>query len=70
MKLVKFADNQKLSKVSDTLFANRTGNAMTVGAEDVQVVQGALEQSNVNSITEMTKMIKLQRSYEIVQADD
>ena len=68
LKLVKFADNQKLSKVSDTLFANRTGNAMTVGAEDVQVVQGALEQSNVNSITEMTKMIKLQRSYEIVQA--
>ncbi len=52
------------------MFANRTGNAMTVGAEDVQVVQGALEQSNVNSITEMTKWIKLQRSYEIVQADD
>lgn len=41
---------------------------MTVGPEDVQVVQGALEQSNVNSITEMTKMIKLQRSYEIVQS--
>jgi len=68
LKLVKFADNQKLSKVSDTLFANNQGNAMTVGDDDVQVVQGALEKSNVNSITEMTKMIKLQRSYEIVQA--
>ncbi len=68
LKLVKFADNQKLMKVADTLFSNPTDNAMTIGAEDVQVVQGALEQSNVNSITEMTKMIKLQRSYEIVQS--
>lgn len=68
LKLVKFADNQKLMKVADTLFSNPAGNTMTVGAEDVQVVQGALEQSNVNSITEMTKMIKLQRSYEIVQS--
>lgn len=67
IKLVKFADNQKLMKVADTLFANPAGNAMTIGSQDVQVVQGALEHSNVNSVTEMTKMIKLQRSYEIVQ---
>ena len=68
LKLVKFADNRKLMKVADTMFRNTADNAMTVGPEDAQVVQGALEQSNVNSITEMTKMIKLQRSYEIVQS--
>ena len=41
---------------------------MIVGAPDVQIVQGALEKSNVDSISEMTRMIKLQRSYEIVQS--
>ena len=68
LKLVKFADNRKLMKVADTMFRNTADNAMTVGPEDAQVVQGALEQANVNSITEMTNMIKLQRSYEIVQS--
>ena len=68
IKAVKFADNQKLEKIGDTLFANTNGNDMIVGAQDVQIVQGALEKSNVDSIGEMTRMIKLQRSYEIVQS--
>ena len=37
-----------------------------VGAE-VAVVQGAVEKSNVDPISEMTKLIHLQRSYEFVQ---
>lgn len=67
LKLVRFADNQKLLKVADTMFENTAGNAMVVNPEDTRVIQGAVEKSNVEPITEMTKLIKLQRSYEYVQ---
>ena len=36
--------------------------------EDPQILQGMLESSNVNSITEMTRMITVQRAYEIGRA--
>ena len=48
------------------MFENTSGNTMQPAAE-VRVIQGAVEKSNVDPITEMTKMIKLQRSYEMVQ---
>lgn len=67
LKLVRFADNQKLLKVADTMFENTDGNAVIVNPEDTRVIQGAVEKSNVEPITEMTKLIKLQRSYEYVQ---
>lgn len=67
LKLVNFADDQKLLKVGGTKFANVANNAMTVGVNEVRVLQGKVEQSNVQPIVEMTKMIKLQRSYEYVQ---
>ena len=34
----------------------------------IELVNGAVEKSNVDPISEMTKMIKLQRSYEMVQS--
>ena len=66
IKTVSFANNQKLLKIADTMFENTYGNTMQPAAE-VRVIQGAVEKSNVDPITEMTKMIKLQRSYEMVQ---
>lgn len=66
IKLVSFEDNHKLQKVSGTMFENVSGNLMS-DADEVVVAQGYIEKSNVNSIEEMTKMVKLQRSYEIVQ---
>ncbi len=66
IQVVKFADNQKLMRKSDTLYDNVDGNTMS-NAEGVRVVQKMLEKSNVNSVEEMTKMIHLQRSYEFVQ---
>ena len=33
-----------------------------------QVVQGALESSNVNAITELTKMIDVHRAYDSVKS--
>ena len=67
IKTVSFANNQKLLKVADTMFENTAGNMMQPAA-NAKVVQGAVEKSNVDPIMEMTKMIKLQRSYEMVQS--
>ena len=67
LKLVNFSDDQKLLKIADTLFENTFGNVMTLGANESTIHQGLIEKSNVNSITEMTKLINLQRSYEYVQ---
>ncbi len=67
MKIVSFADNQQLLKVGNTLFENVDGNAMTIGEDNIRVLQGKLEKSNVNSVEEMTKLVSLQRSYEYVQ---
>ncbi len=67
LKIVSFADNQKLQKVANTMFENVDGNAMVIGEDNIRVMQGKLEKSNVNSIEEMTKLVNLQRSYEYVQ---
>lgn len=67
IKLVTFADEQKLQKLGGTKFANTAGNAMVIGDNETRVMQGKVEQSNVQPIVEMSKMIKLQRSYEYVQ---
>ena len=67
LKIVSFADNQKLQKVANTMFENTAGNDMIIGQNNIRVMQGKLEKSNVNSIEEMTKLINLQRSYEYVQ---
>ena len=67
LKLASFADNQKLMKVAGTMFENVSGNAMQVGQNDAIVVQGAVEKSNVEPIVAMTRLVKLQRSYEYVQ---
>ena len=66
LNVVKFENNQLLVKRADTMFDNVDGNRISA-ADDVRVVHGSLEKSNVNSIEEMTKLIQLQRSYEFVQ---
>lgn len=67
MKLATFADNQLLEKVGDTMFALKEGNSVEFNNDNYRVVQGSIEKSNVNSINEMTKLIKIQRSYDYVQ---
>ena len=67
LKVVAFADNQKLKKIGNTMFENVDGNTMEVGVADVRIKQKMVEKSNVEPIVEMSKMIKLQRSYEYVQ---
>lgn len=67
LKLAQFADNQKLLKFAGTMFENVPGNAVAYTSAGAEVIQGTVEKSNVEPVTEMTKLINLQRSYEYVQ---
>jgi flagellar basal-body rod protein FlgF len=53
-----------LFQESGTLFRADGG---TVPMEDGTVVQGFVEQSNVNAVSEMARMIMVQRAYEYGQ---
>ena len=65
-KIVAFADMQKLRETHGGLYRNVQGNEIQ-DAENIQIEQGMIEKSNVNSVEQMTQLIKLQRAYENVQ---
>lgn len=65
IKMVDFANKESLRKVGDNLYE-------TIEESEPQdftgrIVQGRLEQSNVNPVQEMVKMISLSRNYEANQ---
>lgn len=62
--LVVFEDISRLEKIGSGLYASKADPIIPDDPGDVTVIQGALEGSNVVSITEMTKMISLLRSYQ------
>jgi flagellar basal-body rod protein FlgF len=65
IKIVNFEKPQNLQKEAGGLYSTEDQ------ANDVpkpQIIQGALEGSNVNSISEITKMINVQRAYDNVKA--
>ncbi|MFI3242061.1 MAG: flagellar basal-body rod protein FlgF [Alphaproteobacteria bacterium] len=65
IKLINFENPQELTKTAGTLFeANENSNAI---ASNAVLKQGAIEKSNVEGVVEMTRLVKLQRSYEYVQ---
>ncbi len=80
LKVVKFDDPQSLQKrPGGLLFSDKQpsgdgdGDADdgVPGAQDVenpQIIQGALEGSNVNPILEISKMIQVQRAYDSVRS--
>ncbi len=57
------ADPKAMKKEGENLFRLADGAAEET-AENFQLLQGHLEKSNVNTITEMTEMIDLYRAYE------
>ncbi|EDP65284.1 hypothetical protein BAL199_02019 [alpha proteobacterium BAL199] len=59
--IVEFADNRILQKVRDSLFET---DQVPEPAQESEVMQGMIETSNVNAITEMTSMIDVHRAYE------
>lgn len=63
LKIVRFQDPQRLSPVGNNLYSSTQA---AIPDQTTTVTQGALEGSNVNSITEMTNMIEVMRKYESV----
>lgn len=62
--IVKVQNENQLFKVGHSLFEATPQTKIDMAPDGIQVQQGFLEQSNVNSITEMVNMIEVQRSYE------
>lgn len=62
--LVTPGDSTKFFREAGVLFRNE-GDSLPV--EDARIVQGFLEQSNVNAVAEMSRMIMVQRAYEYGQ---
>lgn len=59
-----FQNEQFLERVGKNLYRSRENGAL---AEDFEVVQGMLEDSNVNSVTAMTNLIDLTRTIESIK---
>jgi flagellar basal-body rod protein FlgF len=62
--LVAVEDRTKLFREAGVLFRADTE---TVPVEEARIVQGFLEQSNVSPVTEMARMVEVQRAYEYGQ---
>jgi len=63
IKIVEFSDDQMPQKFTEGLFISDNGKV----ARDPQIQVGHIEESNVNSIGEMVKMIQGMRNYESTQ---
>ncbi|MDE2029063.1 MAG: flagellar basal-body rod protein FlgF [Alphaproteobacteria bacterium] len=59
--VVKFADEQQMSPAGNGLYATTQQETPVTG---MPIVEGALEQSNVKPVVEITDLIKIQRAYE------
>lgn len=62
LRLVSFADAQRLQKDSASTFA-APADMQPQAAEQVHVMQGSVEQSNVRPVVEMARMIEVSRQY-------
>jgi flagellar basal-body rod protein FlgF len=67
LRLVSFAQAQKLVKEGANLYAGGEGNAAQPDTTS-KVRQGFIEKSNVNSVAEMSKMIEVTRAYTQISA--
>ena len=67
LRLASFADAQKLVKEGNNLFSAGQGVAAQPDITS-KVRQGFIEKSNVNSVTEMSRMIEITRTYTQISA--
>ncbi|HYD69575.1 flagellar basal-body rod protein FlgF [Azospirillum sp.] len=65
LRVVRFDDPQQLRQTGDVLFAADPG-VDPLPAPDTRTVQGKIEQSNVQGIAEVTRMMDLSRDYQAV----
>lgn len=64
LNVVTFAETNQLEKQGDNLYIS---NAPAIPTQDVQIIQGALEGANVNTVAEMVDLISAFRAYEANQ---
>jgi len=59
-------DLQALERIGNGLFVRAPGSpeAQDIDAIHTEVVQGSIERSNIEPVTEMTRMMQIQRAYE------
>lgn len=62
IKVVRFEDQRVLKQVDGTSFTTAPGQ-QEIAVENPKVAQGVLEDSNVNGVSEMTRLIALNRTY-------
>lgn len=67
LKIVRFDNNQGLVKEGEGMYINKGAVIQDFGLDEVKVLQGFVEQSNVNAVQEMTKMIETVRMLEAYQ---
>ena len=67
LRVVDFAKPYRLTKEGDGLFAPAGASVAETPARDSQVVGGALEESDVNTVRTMVQMIEMFRSFESAQ---
>ena len=65
--VVEFKDKNSLLKEGDSLFINQDPGNINLAKSNTSVIQGHLEQSNVNAIQEMAELIKASRNFESIQ---
>jgi flagellar basal-body rod protein FlgF len=68
LRLVRFDNVQQLQKDGTSLFSAPAGVAPTEAGTRARVTQGAVEQSNVHSVIEMSRMIEVTRTYTQITA--
>lgn len=67
LRLVDFYDKRGLVKQGKNYYLHTDEAGERIRPENIKVIQGYLEGSNVNPVTEMTKLIEIQRTYEACQ---
>ena len=67
LRMASFADPQKLVKEGSNLYSAGPGGAAQTDTTS-RVRQGFIEKSNVNSVTEMSRMIEITRTYTQISA--
>jgi len=65
LRVVKFENPQDLKRTSGALY---TSDKPATDVENADVIQGALEGSNIEPISEMARMIQLHRNFESVKS--
>lgn len=65
--IVEFNDSTQLSKEGNSLFVNPSAENILKTNPKTVVLQGFIEQSNVNAVEEMSNLIKAHRQFESIQ---